>query len=287
MAEVDPEHGRAAGVGDLGGAQDGAVAADDDGELAVRRRGRTRPSAISIAGSNGVASRSRSRASSASSRTTMPWPVRALQNARATSRASARPVWASSSTRRSRRSVSVTGQPSHPAPPTACPARTASLDPGRRRPSAGPRRSHRKNSTFPDGPGSGLVVTIRAPQPRGRSRVGDTDDRLRPQRGVADHAALADPVLADLELRLDHQRQVAVGCGHRQQRVEHQRQRDEGQVAHHEVDRATDQARGSGRGRWCGRAPHPLVLLQPPGELAVAHVDRDDLARRRAAAARR
>ena len=31
---------------------------------------------------------------------------------------------------------------------------------------AGPRRSHRKNSTFPDGPGNGLVATARAPQPR-------------------------------------------------------------------------------------------------------------------------
>ena len=213
----------------------------------VRRR--TRP-----AGRTAAAPGRGRAASSASSRTTMPWPVSALQNARATSRASARPVWASSSTRRASL-VSVTGQPSHPAPPRRPRRAQRRVDLGRVRRVAGPRRSHRKNSTLPDGPGSGLVVTIRAPQPRARGRVGDADDRLGPQRGVADHAALADPVLADLELRLDHQRQVAVGCGHRQQRVEHQRQRDERQVADHEVDRARRSGRGSGRGRWCGRAP--------------------------------
>ena len=75
---------------------------------------------------------------------------------------------------------------------------------------------------MPDGPGSGLVVTARAPQPRARRRGRDGRDRGGPQVEVADDAALADPVLADLELRLDHQRQVAVVAGDAEQRVEHQ-----------------------------------------------------------------
>ena len=43
-------------------------------------------------------------------------------------------------------------------------------------------------------------------------RVGDGGHRLGPQREVADHATLADPVLAHLELGLDHQRQLAVAA---------------------------------------------------------------------------
>ena len=75
----------------------------------------------------------------------------------------------------------------------------------------GPRRSHRKNSTLPDGPGSGLTVTARAPQPRRSDGLGHGPDRLLAQLRVAHHPALADPALAHLELRLDHQGQVAVG----------------------------------------------------------------------------
>ena len=79
-----------------------------------------------------------------------------------------------------------------------------------RRAAAGPRRSHRKNSTLPGRARQRAGVTAGRPSPRAGGRVGDGRDRLGPQLRVADDAALADPVLADLELRLHHQRQVAV-----------------------------------------------------------------------------
>ena len=55
---------------------------------------------------------------------------------------------------------------------------------------------------MPDGPGSGLAVTALAPQPERGRGVGHRRHRLGAQARVADHAALAEPVLADLELRL-------------------------------------------------------------------------------------
>ena len=97
---------------------------------------------------------------------------------------------------------------------------------------------------MPAGPGSGLTCTATgAPAERGRAASATVVDRLGPQRRVAHDAALADPVLADLELRLDHQHQVAVGRGTPSSGGEHQRQRDEGQVADHQVDRPADQRR--------------------------------------------
>ncbi len=80
---------------------------------------------------------------------------------------------------------------------------------------ASPRRSQRKNSTLPDGPGSGLVATPTRAPAAFRGRGGDAEHRLGALRGVAHDAALAQPVLADLELRFDHQHQVAVRHGSR------------------------------------------------------------------------
>ena len=97
---------------------------------------------------------------------------------------------------------------------------------------------------MPDGPGSGLVVDHPgAPAAAGR-RVGHGDDGLGPQPGVADHPALADPVLADLELRLHHQRQVGVRGADPEQGVQHELQGDERQVADDDVDRVRRSARG-------------------------------------------
>ena len=156
----------------------------------------------------------RSAASSASSRTPMPWLGQRL-DARTGDLARLVPARCGRAAGRVARSaraglLSVTGPPSHPPPP----ARRRAPPPRgcrRRRWPAGPRRSHRKNSTLPDGPGSGLAVTAPAPQPRAAATVGDVGDRLGAQRRVADDPALADPVLAHLELRLHHQGQVAVG----------------------------------------------------------------------------
>ena len=98
VAEVDPQQRGARRMGQLGRAEDRAVATDDQHQLAaltglvvgtgrLRRARRRRPVP-------------RSAASSASSRTAMPCAVRLWTHARATSRASARPVWASTRTRR-------------------------------------------------------------------------------------------------------------------------------------------------------------------------------------------
>ena len=66
----------------------------------------------------------------------------------------------------------------------------------------------------------------------------------------------AEPLAADLELRLDHQhagrrpaRRTRTSAGSTSA------QRDERQVGDDQVDRPTGIAPGSGRGRWCGRAP--------------------------------
>ena len=146
----------------------------------------------------------------------IPWAVSALQNGAGDLAGLLRPVWASSEDPADGAGSAPAGRchgsTSHPPPPGpgARTTRSMSSSADRRR----PRRSQRKNSTLPDGPGSGLVVTIRAPQPA-RRRLPRPRTPPRPAARVADHAALADPVLADLELRLDHQRQVAVGRGDR------------------------------------------------------------------------
>ena len=148
----------------------------------------------------------------------------------------------------------------------------------------GPVRSQRKNSTLPDGPGSGLGATPAAPQPRAAAAPATAATASAAQRRVADHAARAEPLPADLELRLDHERR-----GRRPARVtptsaaSTSAQRDEGQVADDEVDRPADHARGS-RSRTLVRSsdPHPVVGAQRPGQLAVADVDRDHLAPPRA-----
>ena len=162
VAQVDPQHRGACPLGELGGAQDGAVAADDQRPARSRR---SRASAPVI--STPVAGRVELEVAGLlrpSSRTTMPLAVSALPKARATSRASSRPVWATSRTRRSRRARGWSRVHLLTRDPRRVGARDGAVDvvvrDGRR-----PRRSQRKNSTLPDGPGSGLVATLRAPQP--------------------------------------------------------------------------------------------------------------------------
>ena len=83
---------------------------------------------------------------------------------------------------------------------------------GGTRPSGGaPARSHRKYSTLPAGPGKRARGDTRARPARWPRRpLGDRRDRLGPQRRVAHDAARAEPLPADLELRLDHQDEVGV-----------------------------------------------------------------------------
>ena len=63
---------------------------------------------------------------------------------------------------------------------------------------------------MPAGPGSGLATTPAVPQPSDAAARADLEDGLHPVLRVADHAAGAEPLAADLELRLDHGQQVGV-----------------------------------------------------------------------------
>ncbi len=75
----------------------------------------------------------------------------------------------------------------------------------------------------------------------------------------ADHAACgADPALAHLELRLDHQHEVRVRRRAGHQRRQHQGKRDERwQVGHHDLRRRRDLVQPRAPGRSPGRAPSP------------------------------
>src|SRR5690606_4085739 len=88
---------------------------------------------------------------------------------------------------------------------------------------------------------------------------------------------LADPVLADLELGLDHQGEVGVGGTHAEQRVEHQPQRDERQVPHDDVHGAADHLDGQVADVGAVVDGDPVVAAQLPGQLAVADVHRHHL----------
>ena len=110
---------------------------------------------------------------------------------------------------------------------------------------AGPRRSHRKNSTLPDGPGQRADRhRPRAPAARG-GRVGD---RARPPRRAAPGRAPPRPcrpapcrprTAASPSAPGRRRRAVTPSSG-----VEHQREGDERQVADDQVDRPADQLRG-------------------------------------------
>ena len=101
----------------------------------------------------------------------------------------------------------------------------------------------------------------------------------RVQRGIADDAALADFVAADLELRLDQRHQRAARLGEDQRHLEHFGEADERGVAHHPVARPVDLLRGQRAGVGLLEHGHARVLAQLPGELVGADIDREDVRR--------
>ena len=77
-------------------------------------------------------------------------------------------------------------------------------------------------------------------------------DRVGPQLRLADDAAGAEPLAPTSNCGLTIGTRSASGAGDRDQRGQHQAQRDEGQVGDHQVDRLARPWQASGRGRWCG-----------------------------------
>ena len=239
MAEVDPEQRRAGRRGQLGGAQDRAVAAEHDDDLAAVP-GRVGPGRSRRPSS----SRCRARARRPRRRAAAPRCRRVSPDAGAGHLAgSGRPVWATSSTRAAAGSVRlVTGPPSHPAPP-ARPAlhlgamSSASIV-------AAPAPQPHEVLDVARRPGQRARVTARAPQPASAAAAATPATASARSSGSRTTPPLPTPLLADLELRLDHQHQVAVLAASRgSSGGEHQRERDERQVGDDEIHRAADSSR--------------------------------------------
>src|SRR6476620_6623639 len=94
-----------------------------------------------------------------------------------------------------------------------------------------------------------------------------------------DHAGASEPVLADLELRLDHEHEVAApacACG---QRSQHQRQRNEGQVRHRQLRGAADRFRSHVADVQSFVDRHPRIASELRDQLAVPDVDRHHMSR--------
>ena len=194
-------------------AQDRAVAADDHDELAARAARRRRPAPPRPARPRRCRARRRPRRAS---RTTMPWRVERAAELRGDLDApSSRPVLHDEQHPPAVAGVSGGCRCGHgstlsPGDPRVRGAPDLRRDVVRRRSAARRGAARGRTRRCPTGPGSGLVDDRRGhPSPGSRPPRPRAATASARSAEVADHAALADPVLADLELRLDHQRQVA------------------------------------------------------------------------------
>ena len=157
-------------------------------------------------------------------------------------------------------------------------ARAAARGP-RPRPARPASASHTNVSRLPAGPGSPEDAKPSTAAPAA-ARPRDRHDRLAPQRRIAHHAALADPLAPDLELRLDHH-----------QRVERARPRSAstaGSTFASEMNETSATievrpvrqrvARQRARVRPLEHG-HARVVAQRQRQLAVGHVERDHVRR--------
>ena len=94
-----------------------------------------------------------------------------------------------------------------------------------------------KNSWLPAGPSTRLGTVASSRQPHRRASATTWSIAWLAAGRLADHAALAELLAADFELRLDHQQQLPRRRGHGGEPLDQQDQRDEGHVGHHQVDR--------------------------------------------------
>ena len=264
-AEVDA-HERGVGVaGQLGGAQERAVTAEDHHDLGVAgglRRRRARPRRRR---SRGPAPRRRAAGRRCRRRSA------GRPSVRASSTMSRRPVCTASRTRRGCLRApalvpSVTAAPppllDGPGPPAAArrrgaaTGRTPRCQPGRAADWPPPRRSPSRGT----------------PRPAPTSRTAWT--RCSGSRTTPPAPSRSRPT-SNCGLTIGSRSASAPRAGG--ERGQHQPQRDEGQVGDDEVDRAVDRL---GRQRADVGAlvdPDAVVGAQAPGELAVADVDGDDL----------
>ena len=109
-------------------------------------------------------------------------------------------------------------------------------------------RSQRKYSTLPAGPGSGLAVDALHAEPElGAPRGATLVHRLGAQLRIPHHAAAPSGSRPTSNCGLTIEQEVRVRRGARDQRREHQRQRDERQVRHDQVGRGAHLVRRGGR----------------------------------------
>ena len=131
---------------------------------------------------------------------------------------------------------------------------------------------------LPFGPGSpdGWKPRTEAPRLGGGRR--DVEQRAAAQRAVADDAAAADEPAPDLELRLDERERVEARRRAGEHRPEHGAQRDERDVGHDHLGSVGQRARAR-RLRALKRSITVTrgIAAQPPAELAVGDVERDDV----------
>ena len=242
-----PEQRRTAVVGELRGAQDRAVAADHDHQLAVRAR----VVAVRELPEPGIVVEPEGGGLVGQQPDLDVVPGQRVHQLAAPRRGPrARPGCASRSTRR----WSVTVFTFSSGAPGGT-GRHHSLDLGRPDRCSDRGAATGRTRRCPTVPGSGLTVTARAPQPRaaaasatiatasarsaGSRTTPPLPTRLRPTSNCGFTISTRSP---------------SVGRD-ADQRVEHQRERDEGEVADDQVHRTADRSRGRARGCSFGRGP--------------------------------
>src|SRR5665647_770137 len=134
--------------------------------------------------------------------------------------------------------------------------------------------------------GHDQIAPVVAADPRVTVREGVNVRRLSPQDVggpvdlvVADLSFISLTVVlpADLELRLDHEQEVPPWGDGRDERRQHNGQRDEREVRHHEVDRAADVLRAQPTDVDALPDGHAGIGGDDRSDLVVADVDGDDV----------
>lgn len=131
----------------------------------------------------------------------------------------------------------------------------------------------------PGGSGQRAGGDTQYAQTESRGLAGHGPHSLLAQFGAAYDPSAAEALLADFELRLDHQHQIGVRGRAPDERRQDEAQRNEGEISHHQVHRLTvDRAERQLAHIRTVFDLHAFITLQRPGELSVSDVHRDHLA---------